>query len=492
MRDTMLGLAIELLSDKHYPEFARYRHTREVLEKRTTDIQLLTKSDPWDFHPVAQIMASFFGSSTVGMKFDLTTYEKNKNTASVKLNNSGGTHVVDVKISDHASTNERKNQRQIDTDVVPFARLNALKCAKDFDSDIRYYSKVKDWSYPLRGNIDLGKFTSAFVRYTLTESSRSGRHELAQVALTAAMLRKKALVTGEKIKKLSEQLCSTDKPLDDKTRAVLTEKLLGYKAMLETLNKQLKYLAGDYLADCPIIKGDNDCKTKKNEYAASVSSSVLEFVETGEAAQNCYKNQCTKAQFEEANLYVEILDIAGRIYNYLLYTRGQINGKKPASTDTITFTTTLDGGVNPSITFGNAGSFKVNLLGWTASNQRVDTHKLTLSATAVEKFELFPSNKTPDKVLIGGDAGYQLYVHLPTKSVPVQQCAAVPDRTLVRLMSDIEPVTDQGPGPASFTGPFLSYEPSANAIAASERTLENAGKPGIQELIDEVRELQDN
>lgn len=128
--------------------------------------------------------------------------------------------------------------------------------------------------------------------------------------------------------------------------------------------------------------------------------------------------------------YTAILQRAGQYFAKYFYERGR-KGSKPlaALSETLQFTTKLDGGINPSIEFA-AGALSLKSLGWQASNSRTDLHKVTFTGTPSPKpdFKESTSVVVPIAKASSEDVEARLTaevkVKLDGKTPPASDCAA--------------------------------------------------------------------
>ncbi|MCB1451098.1 MAG: hypothetical protein KDJ67_13430, partial [Nitratireductor sp.] len=274
-RDAMLDIAVGFLQSSS--DFLDYGYTRQILENYRKDPTAITKAEVWDFHPVAQTIASFFGNSTVKMKFILTGYESNTGTIQASLNPSGGTNPVSLKINDHSSQLERKNKRTIDEDSFSFYKLNEIDCPQDNHQNYRFAYRLNNFNYPLTGNIDLIKPVFTFVRYTLSNVEDKRNRQIAEAAIHVASL--------EIIKKETKNK--------------------------KSIENQISYFkSGEFFSIC---EGDyedkkyKECMDKKEKSKTDIKETVKQFVEYGYNISECKLTNYNKIKYGAEKLYKDTI-----------------------------------------------------------------------------------------------------------------------------------------------------------------------------------------
>jgi len=212
---------------------------------------------------------------------------------------------------------------------------------------------------------------------------------------------------------------------------------------------------------------------------------IDEFVAEGQTLSNCVSKECQITNNRRIGAYKKVLGSAANLYNALLYSFEQVSAgkenKPPTITNTLLFTTTVSGGVNPSIEFTNGGSaFEFNKLAYNLTNKHKATHQLTFALAAKKKF--VPKDLTPKPIPIqlGKKDGYEIILNLPIgqtiKKCKLAACRKKSDREssadgdmsgLLESLGDLNEATNTD-------GAFVTLSAPPEELSATDKALSDS------------------
>ncbi|MEC9343993.1 MAG: hypothetical protein VYD64_09115 [Pseudomonadota bacterium] len=227
-----------------------------------------------------------------------------------------------------------------------------------------------------------------------------------------------------------------------------------------------------------------------------------------ERARNCPDGSeiCTADRI----CYVAMMKDAFDVYSQYFYdppTGLEHKGPAPSAgklllTDKLTFTTQVDGGLNPEIKFSNAtGAFRLNMLGFSVTGQRIDTHDVEIQIVAPKK----TGKPSSSERLLKTASGYELLVKVPSKKKTAESDEPHKDcvesiRYALLAEAGVKPkrpsppvvIMDTPEGPRQMPPPAAKL--AADGLLISSEMNEAEKTSITQELVDDrlIRNLVDN
>lgn len=356
-RDAMVVRAAKLLL-----QLNDYDQNKIIADQFLKNPSAVKKYQDWELDPRAFILASPTLGSTIAFDFIFTTTEKNDDSFTPKLTSTVGGNIFTLGLTQSNFNKERQNKRLANVAARNFDTFQTLNCHDD-EKDRKATAAKKDFSYPLRGNIELAKTINTYIGFL---------------------------------------------NLDVEQQPISYRVDLAYDAMREAMG----------VLDSRII--DENVSKKDGRIQA-----LAKIEEMREVIKNTGKEKCESLDSckNTRSCFSYVLGQASDIYIGKFYSAFNISlDPKVSMTDTLKFTTTVSGGLEPKVVYGSPSTFDIESLAFTFKPSRTDQHQVQVSFVA--PIPTSPKKKTTKEVFAKGNKGSKLFIDTPTKEVEV---ASLPD-----------------------------------------------------------------
>ncbi len=300
--------------------------SREVAEKLRTNPGYVRTIFSWDVNPVALVRAAPILLSSLGLKFDLNTKEENRYGLTPQLNPSAGPHVVTIGFGEHYSMFTRQNNRSIVESSPSISSYQNIPCKDDIisnDVDENHISKKNESD----------------------ASAPTSQEEL----------------------KLKDWKYPTR----------------GNIGLDNTINSYVRFLLLDTKPAYLNEMAQNSLKESVLEKTGTNEGNINEFFYylKNKDRTRCEDNGPTIC---ELKCFENIIGSAYSKYISRFYDVYSNKASANAMSETLKFTTTISGGISPSIIFNGGGAFHLKSLSGGLSGNRTDEHTITIALKSPE------------------------------------------------------------------------------------------------------------